>query len=609
MTALGISACGHSGSSSSMSPTPMGPPPAPIASLVAPSPDPRVGLSAGWFNAGTAGWNMRLVSNTRPSKDFIVDSLPGNGSLTNSDLAFTGKYVIQGNYAGYQVWDVSNPTHVSLATEKFCPGSQSDISVFGNLLFESGEATSARVDCGLQGVKDTVSQERFRGVRIWDATDIRNLKLVANVQTCRGSHTHTVVTSPNDPNNVYIYVSGSAPVRSARELSGCSDKNPEDDPTSELFRIEVIQVPITHPEQAHVVSKPAILAELAAVERHAETPADQAAAAARAAARGGAARPRGPAGPPRGPVQCHDITVYPAIGLAGGACAGYGVLLDISNPAQPKRISAVADSNFSFWHSATFNNDGSKILFSDEWGGGSAPRCRSTDKPEWGADALFTLQNGKMTFKNYYKLPAAQTSEENCVAHNGSLIPIPGRDVMVQSWYQGGVSVFDWTDASHPKEIAFFDRGPMNSTKLVNGGTWSAYWYNGRIYSSEISRGLDIYELSPSPALTANEIDAAKTVQWKELNVQDQPKIVWPTTFVLARAYVDQLTRDRGLSADRTTAIMTALNTAEHANGAARKNALTLLGTQLDGDAGSSRDANKVRMLSKTVHDLAAAAQ
>jgi hypothetical protein len=553
---------------------------------------------------------MQLVSNTRPSPHFIVDSLPGTSALTNSDLAFTGNYVIQGNYAGYQVWDVSNPKKVSLYTEKFCPGSQSDVSVYGHLLFESGEATSARIDCGMQGVKDTVSQERFRGVRIWDATDLRNLKLIANVQTCRGSHTHTVVSAPNDPANVYIYVSGSAPVRSNRELSGCSDKNPEDDPNSELFRIEVIQVPLAHPEQAHVVSKPAILADLAAVTKHAETAADQAAAAARAAARGGGPRPpRGPAGPPRGPVQCHDITVYPAIGLAGGACAGYGVLLDISNPAAPKRITAVSDSNFSFWHSATFSNDGSKVLFSDEWGGGSAPRCRSTDKPEWGADALFTLHNGQMTFKSYYKLPAAQTSNENCVAHNGSLIPIPGRDVMVQAWYQGGLSVFDWTDPSHPKEIAFFDRGPMDSTKLVSAGSWSAYWYNGRIYSSEISRGLDIYELTPSPALTANEIEAAKTVQWKELNVQDQPKIVWPTTFVLAKAYVDQLERDHGLAADRTTAIMQDLNSAEHSSGSARKDKLSKLGSELDGYAGSASDPNKVRMLAKTVHDLAAATQ
>jgi hypothetical protein len=577
-------------------------------STTAPSPDPRVGLSAGWFDAGTAGWNMRLVSNTRPSKDFINDSVPGAGQLTNSDLAFSGKYAIQGNYAGYQVWDISNPAKVTLYAEKFCPGSQSDVSVYHNLLFESGEATSARVDCGMEGVKDTVSRERFRGVRIWDVSDFAKPKLITNVQTCRGSHTHTVVSSPSDPANIYVYVSGSAPVRSATELPGCSSLNPEDDPNSELFRIEVIQVPTAHPEQAHVVSKPAILADLAAVEKHAETPADQALAAERAAARGGAARPR-PSGPPKGPVQCHDITVYPAIGLAGGACAGYGVLLDIRDPAHPKRVSAVSDSNFSFWHSATFNNDGTKVLFSDEWGGGSAPRCRSTDKPEWGADALFTLTDGKMAFKSYYKMPAAQTAEENCVAHNGSLIPIPGRDVMIQSWYQGGVSVFDWTDVSHPKEIAYFDRGPMNAKKLVSAGSWSAYWYNGHIVSSEISRGLDIYDLMPSGFISKNELDAAKTVHYDELNPQDQQKMVWPATFSLAKAYVDQLARTSGLPADRTTAIMTSLNNAEKANGAARKNALTLLGTQIDGYASGASDANKVHMLGGTVKDLANAAQ
>jgi LVIVD repeat-containing protein len=602
---LAAAACASSSSSASAGPSPSNV--AANMSPTPPSPDPRVGLKAGWFDAGDASWNMHLVSNTKPSKDFMDPSTPGASALTNSDLAFSGKYAIQGNYAGYQVWDISNPSKVTLYAEKFCPGSQSDVSVYHNLLFESGEATSARVDCGKEGVKDTVSHERFRGVRIWDIADIAHPKLVTNVQTCRGSHTHTVVSSPNDQQNIYVYVSGSAPVRSAQELPGCSAQNPEDDPNSELFRIEVIQVPLSNPASAHVVAKPAILADLGAVTKHAETPADQAAAAARAAARGGSGRPRGPAGPPRGPVQCHDITVYPAIGLAGGACAGYGVLLDIRDPAHPKRVSAVADSNFSFWHSATFNNDGSKVLFSDEWGGGSAPRCRSTDKPEWGADAIFTLTNGKMEFKNYYKLPAAQTSEENCVAHNGSLIPIPGRDVMVQAWYQGGLSVFDWTDAAHPKEIAYFDRGPMDASKLVMAGSWSAYWYNGHIVSSEISRGLDIFELQPSAFISQNELDAAKTVHYSELNPQDQPKMVWPATFSLAKAYVDQLVRDNGLPAARTTAIMTALNAAEKANGSARSNALTLLSTQLESEANGATDANKVRLLTATVRDLASA--
>jgi hypothetical protein len=275
--------------------------------------------------------------------------------------------------------------------------------------------------------------------------------------------------------------------------------------------------------------------------------------------------------------------------------------------ANPKRIGAVADSNFSYWHSATFNNDGTKILFTDEWGGGGQPRCRATDKPEWGADAIFTLSDRKMTFKSYYKLPAPQTANENCVAHNGSLIPIPGRDVMVQAWYQGGISVFDWTDPSHPKEIAFHDRGPMDSTKMEGAGSWSVYWYNGVIVSSEIARGLDIFELTPSEYLTQNEIDAAKLVHFDYLNVQDQPKLMWPASFVLARAYLDQLSRSNGLSSARVTAARAALAGAEKATGEARRSALTTLASQLNRDAAGAADRAKVETLAKTVADLAGA--
>jgi hypothetical protein len=603
LIALGMFAAAGCATSSTSTATQAGAPAPANMSTTAPSPDPRVGLKAGWFNAGTAAWNLRLVSNTPPSSAFINKSTPGDRSLVNSDLAFTGNYAIQGNYSGYQVWDISNPNKVALLAAYVCPGSQSDVSVFKNLAFVSGEATSGRVDCGLQGVPDSVSKDRLRGIRIFEISDLAHPKYLANVQTCRGSHTHTVVTDPNDNANVYVYVSGSAPIRSASELPGCSGAAPDQDPNSELFRIEVIQVPLAHPEQAHVISKPAILSELSAVTRHAETPADSAAAAARAAGRGGrGGAPR----PPGGPVQCHDITVYPAIGMAGGACGGYGLLIDIRDPAHPKRLGAVADSNFSFWHSATFNNDGTKILFSDEWGGGSQPRCRITDKKEWGADAIFTLDaDRKMTFKNYYKMPAVQTSNENCVAHNGSLIPIPGRDVMVQAWYQGGISVFDWTDASHPKEIAYFDRGPMDSTKLVDAGSWSAYWYNGVIVSSEISRGLDIYELQPSGLISQNEIDAAKSVHFDFLNVQDQPKLVWPASFALARAYVDQLERSNGLAGARISAIRQGLASAEKTSGAQRRDALTQLAAQLDSDARGSSDAGKVRMLSAAVTGLA----
>jgi hypothetical protein len=631
--------------------------PAPDMSTSAPSPDRRLGLSPGWFNAGQASWNMHLVSTTQPTPSFINRNDVGDSKYWNSDLAFTRNYVIQGNFSGYQVWDVSNPAKPVLHSSYVCPGTQSDVSVHGNLLFESSESLNGRTDCGGQGVQDTVSKERLRGIRIYDIADMAHPKLLTTVQTCRGSHTHSVVTDPNDAANVYIYISGSAPVRSPNELPGCSAMDPSQDPNSELFRIEVIQVPVAHPEQAHVVSKPPILANLNPVTGHGEAPQDvaraaQIAAAARARGeftftafgteqvlpsefsrrmldslvklRGGTGAPTaadsaklrqdlpdfiakltGAQGPRRGPQQCHDITAYPAIGLAGGACGGYGVLLDIRDPAHPKRVGAVADSNFSFWHSASFNNDGTKMLFTDEWGGGTQPRCRVTDKPEWGADAIFTLSNDQLAFKGYYKLPAPQTSEENCVAHNGSLVPVPGRDIMTQGWYQGGVSVFDFTDPAHPKEIAYFDRGPIDATKMYVGGSWSAYWYNGYIYSSEIARGLDVFELQPSGLLSQNEIDAAKLVHFDELNVQDQQRLVWPASFVVSRAYVDQLQRSSGLNASRTAAVRAALAAAELASGSARRDALVQLASQLDGDANGSSDAMKVRTLAASVRDLA----
>jgi hypothetical protein len=584
----------------------------PDMSPTPPSPDPRVGLRAGWFNAGEAIWNLRAVSMTRPSKDFINETTPGDRRLVNSDLAFTGNYVFQGNYSGWQVWDISNPRHPTLKTAYVCPGSQSDVSVYRNLLFVSAEATNGRVDCGLQGFApgDSVARERARGIRIIDISDIANPKYITTVQTCRGSHTHTVVSSPGDALNVYIYVSGSAPVRSSNELAGCSSALPEEDPNSALFRIEVIQVPLAHPEQAHVVSSPRIFDSLTAPTKHGEMPADIAARDSARAARGGAAgrggRPVNPALAQRGPTQCHDITVYPFMGLAGGACAGYGLLLDIRDVAHPRRIAAVADSNFSFWHSATFSNDGSKVLFSDEWGGGSQPRCRATDKHEWGADAIFTISpDDKMTFKSYYKMSAPQTSQENCVAHNGSLIPIPGRDVMVQAWYQGGISVFDWSDPSHPVEIAYFDRGPMDSTKLVDGGYWSAYWYNGYIVGSEISRGLDIFELKPSALLSQNEIDAAKSVHFDFLNVQDQPHLVWPASYTVARAYIDQLSRGNGLSSDRLSRASAALDRAQKMEGSNRLTALSQLSMTLQMDAASAADPKKVQMLAAVVGELA----
>jgi hypothetical protein len=641
--AIAAAGCASSGA------TPAGTGVTPGMSGAAPSPDPRIGLKAGLMDAGEAVWNMRVVSKTQPPREFL--------GVTNSDLAFKDNYVLQGNYNGFMVWDISNPAAPALTKGYVCPASQSDVSVYRNLLFVSGEGQGGRLDCGTQGVTGPVSPDRLRGIRIFDITDIRNPKYVANVQTCRGSHTHTLLVSPNDRDNVYVYISGSSGVRPAQELPGCVGGAPSKDPNTAEFRIEVIKVPLANPAAAAIVNSPRIFQDLVGPPTHGDAPDDKAEidkARARGAfiveiqgqtlvvpdnfvrpmldsvvkARGGtgaAAATKADStnlrtalpgiikkmfgitdesGPRPGPTSCHDITVYPAIGLAGGACEGYGLLIDISDPANPRRLDAVADSNFSYWHSATFNNAGTKVLFSDEWGGGGGAKCRANDPKEWGADAIFAIENRKMRFQSYYKLPVAQTVNENCVAHNGSMIPIPGRDVMVQSWYQGGISLFDWTDAKHPKEIGFFDRGPSNATQMGPGGTWSVYWYNGNIVSSEIARGLDILELTPSAFISQNEIDAAKTVRLDYLNTQGQPQFIWPPSFALSRAYVDQLERSGGLSASRIAAVRTALQSAESASGGARTTALSTLATQLDRDAAGSRDAEKVRLLAKSVRDI-----
>jgi hypothetical protein len=391
-------------------------------------------------------------------------------------------------------------------------------------------------------------KERFRGVRIFDISDIKNPKQVAAVQTCRGSHTHTLVQDANDKDNVYIYVSGTSFVRQPEELAGCSDEAPDKDPNTALFRIEVIKVPVAAPQDAKVVSSPRVFI-------------DPRTGALNGLNNGGT-HDKGKE-KPAATNQCHDITVYSAIGLAAGACSGNGILLDIKDPVHPKRVDAVNDPNYSYWHSASFSNDGSKVVFTDEWGGGLGARCRPNDPNKWGADAIFGLKDDKLNFASYYKLPAAQADTENCVAHNGSLIPVPGRDIEVQAWYQGGISIVDFTDATHPFEIAYFDRGPIDPNVLVLGGDWSAYWYNGYIYGSEIARGLDVFELTPTKFLTQNEIDAAKAVRVTELNVQNQQKIEWPAQLVVAKAYVDQLSRSQAVPADRIAALEKAIQSAE----------------------------------------------
>jgi hypothetical protein len=443
-----------------------------------------------------------------------------------------------------------------------------------------------------------VSPERFRGVRIFDITDIRNPRQVAAVQTCRGSHTHTLV--PKDKQTLYVYGSGTGAVRSGEELVDCSGGDPKENPNTALFSIDVIEVPLAAPEKSRVVNRPRIFM-------------DEKSGAIAGLWPGG---DHGPGSQRTSTTnQCHDITVYPEVGLAAGACSGNGILLDIKDPANPKRLDHVSDKNFAYWHSASFNNDGTKVIFTDEWGGGTRPRCRASDQMNWGANAIFDIVDGKMVFGGYYKMPAPQTETENCVAHNGSLIPVPGRDIMVQGWYQGGVSVFDFTDSKNPVEIAFYDRGPLDPKNLIIGGYWSAYWYNGAIYGAEIARGVDIFRLVPTPHLSQNEIDAAVQVRMDTFNAQNQPRITWPASSAVAKAYLDQLGRNSVIAADRARAVRDALakvdelRTGKERGAPAALEALTAVAAQLETDAKgkTGRDAMRLTALGDTLRGRAAA--
>jgi hypothetical protein len=511
--------------------------------------DPRIGLAAGWRDAGEASWNLtKLASLTRASGFFNPEN-PGDGGYSNTDLAFSGDLMFQGNYNGFQIYDISNPSSPQLRTAVVCPGGQGDVSVYGNLLVMSSQETRARLDCGVEGVEDVASQERIKGIRIFDISNIDQPRQVAAVQSCRGSHTHTILKDPNDDENLYVYIQGTSSPRPAEELAGCVAD--QDDPNTAYFRIEVVRVPLANPAAAEIVNMPRIFADDEGNIRGLNL----------------GDEPMPGAQRQRTTNQCHDITTYPALGLAGGACAGNGILLDITDPANPVRVSEVADPNFAYWHSATFNNDGSTVLFTDEWGGGSAPRCRGTDPATWGANAMFSRgADNQMTLEGYYKLPVPQTDAENCVAHNGSLIPVPGRDIKVQAWYQGGVSIVDFTDPANAFEIAFFDRGPIDAEQLYTGGYWSTYWYNGAIYGAEISRGIDVFELEPSEHLSANEIAAAEALILDEFNAQMQPMFEWDDTPVVARALLDQLERAGRILASRAQAVDRVLTAAETGN-------------------------------------------
>ena len=573
--------------------------------------DPRSNLKPGRTDAGEAARNMRLVSTTPKPAEF--DTSRGL-TFVNSDLAFKDKYVFQGNFSGFTIWDVSDPARPKVVSVTSCVTSQGDPSIYGNLLFLSAEGGANRNDCAKGGVRDP--KDHMAGVRIYDVSDPTKPRLVKNVQNCKGSHTHTIVPHPRNKDVIYIYVSGSQAARPDSVVPGCRNGTDPADVTNSLFRLDVIRVDLKRPERAEVVTGARIFTGL--------DPAPRAASRqpiARPATAGDSTRPA-----PTGPRNCHDVTAYPAAKLLAGACGSYGLLVDISNPEKPVRLDAKSDTNFSLWHTAVFSNDGKKVVFTDEWGGGTSPMCQANSMMEMGGNTILTVDKAKKYKQHaYFKIPSVQTAQENCVSHNGGLIPVPGRDIMVQGWYQGGVSVMEFTDPDHPKELAFYDRGAIDpppgadvpvtpppqgrgrGNRSTIGGSWGAYYWNGMIFSSEMDRGFDILELEPSDQLSKNEIEAAKLVRFAEYNPQSQPKIEWPAAFPVVRSYLDQLVRGNGLAADRTTAIASALDAAEQQSGKARRDALNALARQVDKDVAGAQDAERVKTMSAAIKALAKA--
>jgi len=437
--------------------------------------------------------------------------------FANTDIAFFNDIMVAGNYHGYNLYRLGDDGVPALLSSIVCPGGQGDVSVVGDILVMSVEQTRGRVDCGLQGVEGEVSEERFRGLRVFDISNLEAPRQVGQVQTCRGSHTHSIVSA--DDTRIIVYNSGTSRVRKTEELERCIG-NPSDSRTA-LFSIDVIEIPLADPSQSRIISSPRVFADSETGEI--------------AGLWEGGDSGEGTQDT-RQTNQCHDITVFPSLNLAAGACSGNGILMDISDPMNPVRIDSVFDQGFAYWHSATFNNDGTKVIFTDEWGGGGRPRCKASDPMTWGANAIYDIVDGKLEFRSHYKMPGPQSEWENCVAHNGSIIPVPGRDIFVQSWYQGGISLMDFTDSSNPQEIAFFDRGPINDEQLVVGGYWSSYWYNGRIYGTEITRGIDVFALEPSEYLTAAEIEAAEAASYANtrFNPQTQTQVTWDESVIEA---------------------------------------------------------------------------
>ena len=509
------------------------------------SDDPRSGLTPGLFTANEAILNLEKIISLRKPVGFYDPNDPGEKgkrdtsveidddenittlelsesfiapilNFANTDMAFSKNLLVTGSYHGFNIYNILEDGIPDLVSSIVCPGGQGDVSIVDNILIMSVEETRSRIDCGLSGVGSDTSSDRFRGIRIFDISNPQNPIQVGAVQTCRGSHTHSVVSGPTKDNKIIVYNSGTAQIRDREELDQCIGEVPGDNRTA-LFRIDIIEIPISNPSESRIVSSPTVFADP------------------ESGALGGlwTGGDHGDNSQETSRTdQCHDITVFPSSNIAAGACSGNGILFDISDPYNPTRLDVVTDIGFAYWHSATFNNDGTKVIFTDEWGGGGRARCRAWDPIDWGADAIYDIVDNKLEFRSHYKMPAPQLETENCVAHNGSIIPIPNRDIFVQAWYQGGISIVDFTDSSKPVEIAYFDRGPIDEDILVLGGYWSAYYYNGYIYGTEITRGLDVFKLTPSQYISELEIDQASEAYPLfgpgVFNPQQQIPMTWP---------------------------------------------------------------------------------
>jgi hypothetical protein len=581
------------------------------------SQDPRSTLKPGRFDAGIAISNMKQVSFAK--KPAVFDSAAGL-KFINSDLAFGTHYVYQANFAGFTIWDIADPAKPVMMSATKCITSQGDPTIVEHLLFLSAEGAGNRNDCGDGGVQDP--KDHMAGIRIFDVSNPKAPKFVKNVQTCKGSHTHTLVPHPKDPRTIYLYVSGQQAART--DMPGCKNGNDPADPTNSLYQLDIIKVNLDRPEDAHVIPGARIFTGLdpAGECKQFCVPADPRRQAARAN------RPQRDPAAPTTPRNCHDVTAYPAMNLLAASCSTHSIVVDISNPEKPVRLDALMDTNnFQGRHTAAFSNDGKKLIQTEEWGGGTGPMCQASSMKELGGNTVISLDaKKKQTQRAYFKLGSAQAAEENCVAHNGGIIPVPGRDLYVQGWYQGGINIMDFTHPDTAIEIGYFDRGSITPPRGADvpappvdpnvrgggnaiGGSWGAYYWNGLIISSELDRGMDILELTPSEHLSANEIAAAKLVRFDAYNPQSQPKMTWPPAFVVVRSYLDQLVRGSGLASERTAAISSALDLAEMKSGAARATALNALAQQVDRDVAGAKDGARVRTMAGEIRRLAAASK